>query len=238
MFETSPPAVQRASVITKRKPAPLRSAVMPKQNRTPEPEQQKEEHQTQQQQQRRKSDKVQHHDVALWGLVSDAESARRLSQGKDKNQRKSLDGVVEFKSTLTPPKNLEPHYSECEVPLEEHQERFRRKLDRWKRVERQHQYEAPPLPSYQDLYIPTSTSRTALLAEPEVWQEDQLEEQEILEEENAHRERILQDLRAQMAREEELRERKRRRDEEFEDGEEIMERRRLSKRRREAEFWS
>jgi hypothetical protein len=144
---------------------------------------------------------------------------------------------------------------------EEHQERFRRKLDRWKRVERQNLYEAPSLPTYQDLYIPTSASRTVFVDESEEEYEEEYEEDGYREEfegrededallereaaiENVHRERMLKDLQAQVEREDELQDRNGRRKgrrgggEQLEEDDEVGNRRRSFKRRWEATFWS
>ncbi|KAF8930382.1 hypothetical protein BGZ58_008278 [Dissophora ornata] len=259
VFETSPVTVQKASSpIAKRKPAPLRPAVMPK------PHQNQQQQQQQQRDQRESPTKVHKHDVTLRGLISDADSARRLSQGKknkDKHPRRSLDSIQAARPSAMPATVSEPLNFESEPAGEKHQERFQRKLDRWKRVERQNLAEAPPLPTYLDLYIPTTSSRSHpqtdyedeyLEVNGQDEEEEELERERDFEEEleqeqeperNIFRERAQQDLldkRAQTAREEELRERRDRRAAEDAEGdyEELADRRRLSKRRRETAFWS
>lgn len=159
---------------------------------------------------------------------------------------------------------------EADNPRERHQERFRRKLDVWRRIERRGQF--APLPTYSTLYVPTSASRP-FHTEPrgqqvkqdqyldnghgydhhegfeEEWEEEggdgeeeEYDRDEVLElyepklvpgRDNGYRERILEDVRAQMAREEELRQRRSRQGEGYESDEELLNRR-LSKRRREA----
>ncbi|KAG0321253.1 hypothetical protein BGZ99_004041 [Dissophora globulifera] len=292
VFETSPSTAQRTPVITKRKPAPLRSAVMPKHSTINHRHSERE-------QQHVSSSSTSHprHDVTLRGLVSDADSARRLSQGKrDKHARRSLENGSAISSSQQQQQQQSqqrqrasphprsttpvPFHFETEPLSERHQERFLRKLDRWKRVERQNLGEAPPLPTYPDLYIPTLSSRPRVVGEyeDEEYEEEQNDEDDDNDyydeedgegepferhgdlrreyeereravgantpglEDEAYRERIIQDLTLQIARENELRERRARRALEEEqaagDYEELLDRRGMAKRRREAAFWS
>lgn len=252
------PMTPKTPTITKRKPAALRPAVMPSVHRTPLPEQQ----------QRHPSQAVHNHDVPLRGLVSNAESSRRLHRDNEN---------APPRKSKSPSKVFHTFSVEAETPRERHQERFRRKLDGWKRIERRSLLDAPPLPTYPNYYVATSSSRQSRTETTyrhvkhshsqgnghgydhnhnqeaeEGWEEEQEEEPHDGEDEepyelvpppvkddrNVYRERILEDLRAQAAREEELRQGRVRRSEGFESDEELLNHKRVSKRRREAAFWS
>ncbi|KAF9355910.1 hypothetical protein BGX34_010185 [Mortierella sp. NVP85] len=259
------PMTPKTPSIIKRKPAPLRPAVIPKAHRTPLPEQQQtHSSQTLEEQSSREHE----HDIRVRSLISNAESARRLYQSNsDAPLSRSVNGAQELKSP-----HRVPHTFSFEAgnPRERHQERFRRKLDVWKRIERRSK--CAPLPTYTSLYVPTSTSRP-IHAEPggqtikqdqhlgngngygydhhegfeEEWEEEgedgeeQYAKDEVLElyepklagRDNAYRERILEDVRAQLARDEELRQRRSRQSEGLESDEELLNHR-LSKRRRPA----
>ncbi|KAF9162542.1 hypothetical protein BGX21_004560 [Mortierella sp. AD011] len=238
VFEASPEAAQRPSIITKRKPAPLRPALILKQNRVSPQEQR-------QRPQQDRQVKKQHHDIALRGLISDAESARRLNQGnKAKHSRKSPETVKEHKSKT---RHVTPEIPNFDNDVSgDNQERFRKKLERWKRAELQSQYDPP---TYPDLYIPTISSRSIIHTDTELEDEDlepDLDEerpQALLRPPNhKYNSQVLQDLNPQMVREKELRYRKGRRVEQAEEDEEeeidLLDRRSLSKRRREEAFWS
>ncbi|KAF9346699.1 hypothetical protein BGX26_001791 [Mortierella sp. AD094] len=243
VFEASPMTAQKLSTITKRKPAPLRPALILKQNRASSQEQR-------QQPQQDRQDKKQHrHDVTLRGLISDAESARRLNQNnKTKHSRRSPETVQEPKSSKIRHVTPEVPNFGNNVSSEKHQERFRKKLDRWKRVELQNQSDPPPLPTYPDLYIPTTSSRSIVHTDTEPEDEDfqpDLDEEKLQTllqpPDHRYKGQVLQDLSPQMVREKELRDRKGRRAEQIEEDDEeidLLDRRPLSKRRREAAFWS
>ncbi|KAI1301153.1 hypothetical protein EDD11_005777 [Mortierella claussenii] len=180
-----------SSSIHKRKPAPLRPArILGVQDRSPSsssrsslslsPENQSLQYLTQQTEQRqqqldgRPSRRVQmsnnittslpHHDVTVRGLISDAESARRLLQGtRGRGQHQAVRRPENAQDipAITPSSRTKLD-AQTEIQSSElhHQEQFRRKLDRWKRVELQNRDEAPLLPIvYPDLYIPTTSSR-------------------------------------------------------------------------------
>ncbi|KAF9109921.1 hypothetical protein BGX27_006999 [Mortierella sp. AM989] len=240
IFEMSPVTVQSAPIITKRKPAPLRSALIPKHNRTPSPEQR-------QPQQNRKDKKQNQHDITLRGLISDAESARRLNQNNSgKHTRRSPDIVQESKSSKIRETIPVGSNFDTEGNGEKHQQHFRKKLDRWKRVELQNQYEAPPLPTYSDLYIPTTSSRAIINTDTEP-DDDDLQLEQIVEErrtlprspDQIYKDVALQDISPQVALEKERRERKGKRIEQAKEEDlDLIDQRRLSKRRREAAFWS
>ncbi|KAK3814261.1 MAG: hypothetical protein J3Q66DRAFT_346066 [Benniella sp.] len=261
------PMTPKTPSIIKRKPAPLRPAVISKAHRTPLSEQQQ-THSSQTL--KEQSNREYEHDIRVRSLISNAESARRLYQSSnDAPLSGSVNGTQEFRSPHRVPHTLG---SEAGNPRERHQERFRRKLDVWKRIERRSK--CAPLPTYTSLYVPTSTSRP-IRAElsgqtikqdqhldngtgngygydhhedfEEEWEEEgeggeeQYAKDEVLElyepklagRDNAYRERILEDVRAQLARDEELRQRRSRQSEGFESDEELLNHR-LSKRRREA----
>ncbi|KAG0205923.1 hypothetical protein BGX28_002565 [Mortierella sp. GBA30] len=203
VFETSPISVSRLPLITKRKHAPLRPAIIPKQTRVqpaPQPG----------------SVKLRQYDVPITGLISNAESARRLNHvtttrqdvTTDENTRESK-AKMSTRTVLTVP---EPFTLETEARGERHQERFQKKLERWKRIEREQQFKALPLPVYSDLFIPTKSSRPLTRPEPVVLQTDRrTKERHVVEREKTkdrnrnYKEKVLQDVRAQKAREDEFR---------------------------------
>ncbi|CAO3567345.1 unnamed protein product [Mortierella alpina] len=219
VFGTSPTRAPRSPVIVKRKPAPLRPATIPKQNPL-HPAQQSTTLAT-----------TRRHNVAVTGLISNADSARRLSQG-DKSQSSGspednshdLKKSIALPPTRTPRTVPEPFTLETEARSERHQERFQRRLERWKRVDREHQFKPTPPRVYMDLYIPSKSSRPLTCPEPPVLQTDrraverQAMERQTMEREreairengrerdkNRHyKDKILHEVRAQIARENEL----------------------------------
>ncbi|KAF9958687.1 hypothetical protein BGZ72_011132 [Mortierella alpina] len=173
------------------------------------------------------SGKMRQHEVAVTGLISNADSARRLSRG-NKNQPRAapedsspgLKKATALPSTPMPRTVSEPLILETEARSDRHQERFQRRLERWKRVDREHQFKPAPPRVYMDLYVPTSkSSRPLTRPEPPVLQTDRraMERQAMEREREAMREngrerdknrhykdKILQEVRAQIAREDEL----------------------------------
>ncbi|KAG0046857.1 hypothetical protein BGZ83_007986 [Gryganskiella cystojenkinii] len=216
-FEYTPPRPTGSPVITKRKPAPLRPAIFPSslQNQWNQRELQR-SHIPHQHQEHSQPKKGPRHQVEVRGLISSAESARRLSQGKDGN---SYERVVEDyspqetivrpatrKTTHTIPVTVpEPFTLATESRGERHQERFQRKLDKWKRIDREHAFKALPLPTYPDLFIPNKSTRPLTRPEDVVFHTDKrLEERRTLDAERQYKDQILQEMRAQEAREQEL----------------------------------
>ncbi|KAF9940011.1 hypothetical protein BGZ67_008445 [Mortierella alpina] len=218
VFGTSPTGTRRSPIITKRKPAPLRPAIIPKQ--TP----------SQPAQQPATSATTRRHDVAVTGLISNADSARRLSQGKSQTSGSPEDNSHELKKTTAEPSARaprtvpKPFTLETEARSDRHQERFQRRLERWKRVDREHQFKPTPPRVYMDLYIPSKSSRPLTRPEPPILQTDrramerQAMERQSMErgreairengrerDKNRHyKDKILQEVRAQIAREDEL----------------------------------
>ncbi|KAG0257274.1 hypothetical protein BG011_004041 [Mortierella polycephala] len=214
VFELSPPTQQRSPPITKRKPSPLRPAVMPKQSRAQS---------SSPPQQHQRVVKTHHYPVTVTGLISNADSARRLSHGsksqcgtspQDADLQETRSSQPIEPTSRSPPTAQEPPVLETEVRDSGHQERFRRKLDQWRRIELKHQPEALSTPAYPDLFIPSIYSRPATqpilvpapIQLPAVPQMDRrVEERPVLEKERQHKERIAEDVRAQKAREDDLR---------------------------------
>ncbi|KAF9188107.1 hypothetical protein BGZ50_001545 [Haplosporangium sp. Z 11] len=174
-------------------------------------------------QQHRRVAKTHHYPVTVTGLVSNADSARRLSHGS-KSQHGISPQDVDLQETRPSqpiestsrslPTAQKPSMLETEVRDSGHQERFRRKLDQWRRIERKHQIEASLIPAYADLFTSSISSRPATQPKlvpapvqlPTVPRMDRrVEERPILEKERRHKERIAEDVRAQKAREDDLR---------------------------------
>ncbi|KAG0252936.1 Protein tpx2, partial [Linnemannia exigua] len=181
--------VPRSPVFTKRRPAPMRPAVIPSSHH---------QHKKQQQQQH------QTHTAGITerGLVSSAESARRLSH--DKNRKPVAHRPSTSKPQLTTP---EPFSLATEARGERYQEQFRTKLTRWRQIEKEHQFKALPLPSYPEVFVPKKSTRPLTHVEPVHLQTDRrAEEREVYEQERLRKEKIAQDIQAAKDREDELRE--------------------------------
>ncbi|GJJ73405.1 hypothetical protein EMPS_05763 [Entomortierella parvispora] len=225
-FEPSPPKRRGSPVILKSRPAPLRPAVFPTlhQNHL-------NQRQSQELYNRQESTVVSpKHKVEVRGLISSADSARRLSQGKEGYQKASSDShhhhqhyensqepvairpVVRKELRTIPVTVPEPFTLATEKRGDRHQERFRRKLDKWKRIDREHAFKALPVPVYPDLFIPSKSTRPLTRPENVVLHTDKRsEERKALEAERQGNYRILQEMRVQEAREQELREERERR---------------------------
>ncbi|KAF9127516.1 Protein tpx2 [Mortierella sp. 14UC] len=178
--------IPKSPVLTKRRPAPMRPAVMPNSHH----QQKKQQHQT--------------HKAGITerGLVSSAESARRLSQ--DKNRKPAAHHPPAGKPQLTVP---EPFSLATEARGERYQEQFRNKLTKWRQIEKEHQFKALPLPSYPEVFVPKKSTRPLTHVEDVHLQTDRrAEEREAFEQERLRKEKIAQDIMAAKAREDELRE--------------------------------
>ncbi|KAF9962625.1 Protein tpx2 [Mortierella alpina] len=194
-----PLTVPKSPVFTKRKPAPLRSAVMPSKPNV---------HHSQQLDKGRMQT-----GITQRSLVSSAESARRLSEESQNRSLRhdlgpghhSVRGRVHTaKPALTVP---EPFSFVTDARGERYQEQFRNKLGKWKQIEKEQQFKAIPLPEYPDMFVPKKSTRPLTHSEPVVLQTDRrAEEREIYEQERRRKEKLLQDMLAEKAREDELRE--------------------------------
>ncbi|KAG0220301.1 hypothetical protein BGX33_003561 [Mortierella sp. NVP41] len=196
-----PLTVPKSPAITKRRPAPMRPAIIPSRS---EPH-----HHHQHQHHQHKKHRA---GITERGLVSSAESARRLSQGKtvkSDHQEASHGHSVRtaggshpaVKPTLTVP---EPFSLATEARGERYQEQFRHKLVKWRQIELDHKFKALPLPSYPDVFVPKKSTKALTHIEPVVLQTDRrAEEREVYDQERLRKEKIAQ---AQKAREDELRE--------------------------------
>ncbi|KAF8941430.1 hypothetical protein BGZ47_007381 [Haplosporangium gracile] len=187
--------VPKSPVLTKRRPAPMRPAVMP--SRSDAHHQHPHHHQHQHQHQKHKAG------ITERGLVSSAESARRLSQ--DKNRKPAHhDPSPTSKPSLTMP---EPFSLATDARGQRYQEQFRNKLTKWRQIEKEHQFKALPLPTYPEVFVPKKSNRPLTHVEPVHLQTDRrAEEREAYERERLRKEKIAQDLLAEKAREDELRE--------------------------------
>ncbi|KAG0201848.1 Protein tpx2 [Mortierella sp. GBA30] len=194
-----PLTVPKSPAFTKRKPAPLRSAVMPSKPHT---------NYTQTQ------DSIKTKaGITQRGLVTSAESARRLSQERLKRSahhdhvntsRSKLGRSQLTKPALTVP---EPFSFVTDARGERYQEQFRNKLVRWKQIEKEQQFKALPLPVYPELFIPKKSTKPLTHTEAIALQTDKrAEEREVYEQERRRKEELLQDMLAEKARDDELRE--------------------------------
>ncbi|ORZ14904.1 hypothetical protein BCR41DRAFT_386749 [Lobosporangium transversale] len=166
VFKKSPASVKVASPIKKSKPAPLRPALKPKQHQpspSESPNQQKwrqGQHQQNSQESSsskpNKADDAYRHNIILRWLISDAESARRIRQ---MNGSIDLNSITPDVAEISTPSSNDIKETDTDTN-DKHQEQFHRKLNRWKRVEKQSQDLASSLPDlYSDLHIPTVSSR-------------------------------------------------------------------------------
>ncbi|KAF9275555.1 hypothetical protein BGZ68_010707 [Mortierella alpina] len=144
--------------------------------------------------------------------------------GPPEDNSHELKKAAALPTTRTPRTVSEPFTLETEDRSERHQERFQRRLERWKRVDREHQFKPTPPRTYMDLYIPCKSSRPLTRPQPPILQTDRRaverlamerqameREREIIREngrerdKNRHyKDKILQEVRAQIARENEL----------------------------------
>ncbi|KAG0359371.1 hypothetical protein BG005_000919 [Podila minutissima] len=174
----------KSPAITKRRPAPLRPAVVPKT-------------QLAQSQAPRKFRVA----ITERGLASSAESSRRLSQEKHKRQ-------VQHRESSKPPLTIpEPFSLMTQARGDRHQDQFKNKLSRWKQIEREHQFKALPLPNYPEVFVPKKSNKPLTHMEPPALIADRrIEERHLFEDARRHKEKMLEDMRAEKAREVELRE--------------------------------
>ncbi|KAI9234350.1 MAG: hypothetical protein BYD32DRAFT_90299 [Podila humilis] len=174
----------KSPAITKRRPAPLRPAVVPKLNMA--------------QSQAHRKFRV---EIAERGLASSAESSRRLSQEKHKRQ---VEHRESSKAPLTIP---EPFSLMTQARGDRYQDQFKSKLSRWKQIEREHQFKALPLPNYPEVFVPKKSTKPLTHTEPPVLTADRrIEERHAFDDARRHKEKMLEDMRAEKAREDELRE--------------------------------
>ncbi|KAF9965677.1 Protein tpx2 [Mortierella alpina] len=194
-----PLTVPKSPVFTKRRPAPLRPAVMPSKPNVHHPQQQD-------------SGRM-HTGITQRSLVSSAESARRLSGERQDHPRRhdlglghrSVQGRAHSaRPALTVP---EPFSFVTDARGERYQEQFRNKLGKWRQIEKEHQFKALPLPEYPDMFVPKKSTKPLTHTESVVLQTDRrAEEREVFEQERRRKEQLLQDMLAEKAREDELRE--------------------------------
>ncbi|KAF9370533.1 hypothetical protein CPB97_002673 [Podila verticillata] len=171
----------KSPAITKRRPAPLRPAVVPKSNMA--------------QSQAHRKFRVEIR------LASSAESSRRLSQEKHKRQ---VDHRESSKAPLTIP---EPFSLMTQARGDRYQDQFKSKLSRWKQIEREHQFKALPLPNYPEVFVPKKSTKPLTHTEPPALTADRrIEERHAFDDARRHKEKMLEDMRAEKAREDELRE--------------------------------
>ncbi|KAF9343670.1 hypothetical protein BGX26_005381 [Mortierella sp. AD094] len=192
--------VPKSPVFTKRKHAPLRPAVMP--TKTP----------TQLQNYRKFQPSI-----TQRGLVSSAESARRLS-GERLSGEKLKRSVRRDQATshleTNPPQAIkpaltvpEPFRLATESRGARYKEQFQHKLDRWKQIEKEHQFKALPLPVYPELFVPKKSAKPLTQTVPvHLRTDERAEHWDEIEHERQRKEKLLQDMLAQKAREDELRE--------------------------------
>ncbi|KAF8926364.1 hypothetical protein EDD21DRAFT_378515 [Dissophora ornata] len=197
-----PLTVPKSPSFTKRRHAPLRPAVMP--NKAPS-------HQSQQQQKQQYQKKPQTR-ITQQGLISSAESARRLSQEKLKLPVRQGSVTAQripsrpkvTKPTLTVP---QPFKLATEARSERYQEQFRHKLDKWKQIEKENRFKALPLPVYPEKFMPKKSAKLVTSTKPIHLRTDQrAHEREVYEREKQRKEKMIQDMMAEKARENELRE--------------------------------
>ncbi|KAF9926479.1 hypothetical protein FBU30_003950 [Linnemannia zychae] len=188
--------VPKSPTITKRRPAPMRPAIMPSRS---DPH-----HQNSHQQQQNKKHK-EAASITERGLVSSAESARRLSQ--DKN-RKSVTSQHQQHPTRKPSLTVpEPFSLATEARGERYQEQFKNKLTKWRQIEKESQFKALPLPTYPEVFVPKKSTKPLTHVEPIHLQTDRrAEEREAFDQERLRKAKIAQELLAAKAREDELRE--------------------------------
>ncbi|KAG0286833.1 hypothetical protein BGZ96_009123 [Linnemannia gamsii] len=185
--------VPKSPVLTKRRPAPLRPAIIPSRL---------DAHHHHRHQQHK------NHQAGIpeRGLVSSAESARRLSH--DKNRKSAHHPAPPpppaSKPSLTIP---EPFSLATDARGQRYQEQFRNKLTKWRQIEKEHQFKALPLPTYPEVFVPKKSNRPLTHIETVHLQTDRRAEvREVYEQERLRKEKISQDLLAEKAREDELRE--------------------------------
>ncbi|KAG0005849.1 hypothetical protein BGZ79_001042 [Entomortierella chlamydospora] len=197
--------VPKSPVFTKRKHAPLRPAIMP--TKTP----------TQLQNYRKFQPSITQH-----GLVSSAESARRLSGEKLSGEKLSGETLKRsvrrdqatshletnppqaIKPALTVP---EPFKLETESRGARYQEQFQHKLERWRQIEKEQQFKALPLPVYPELFVPKKSTKPLTHTVPvHLWTDKRAEHWDEIEQERKRKEKLFQEALAQKAREDELRE--------------------------------
>ncbi|KAF9151670.1 hypothetical protein BG015_006373 [Linnemannia schmuckeri] len=142
--------VPRSPVLTKRRPAPMRPAVIPSRSDAHH------QHPQHQQQQKYKAG------ITERGLVSSAESARRLSQDKNKKPAHHAPPPAS-KPSLTIP---EPFSLATDARGQRYQEQFRNKLTKWRQIEKEHQFKALPLPTYPEVFVPKKSNKPLTHVEP------------------------------------------------------------------------
>ncbi|KAF9184112.1 Protein tpx2 [Haplosporangium sp. Z 767] len=202
-----PLTIPKSPVFTKRKPTPLRSPIMPLKSRMQTPHQQQ-----------LRPDRTIRPRITQHSLVSSAESARRRSQEKHEHSirqespvnNSSRSGHPELnrsrvtKPTLTIP---QPFSFETNIRGEHHQKQFHDKLSKWKQIEKGQQFKALPLPVYPERFIPKKSTRPVTLPVSIALQTDRRAgERELFDQEKQRKEKLLEDMRAEKAREDELRE--------------------------------
>ncbi|KAF9548021.1 hypothetical protein EC957_007304 [Mortierella hygrophila] len=185
--------VPKSPVLTKRRPAPMRPAVMP--IRSDSQHQRSHQHHHQQQKTHRAG-------IPERGLVTSAESARRLSQ--DKKSKPAAHHPPPNKPSLTIP---EPFSLATDARGQRYQEQFHNKLNKWRQIEKEHQFKALALPTYPEVFVPKKSNKPLTHVVPVHLQTDRrAEEREAYEQERLRKEKLAQALLAEKAREDELRE--------------------------------
>ncbi|KAF9578753.1 hypothetical protein BGW38_005296, partial [Lunasporangiospora selenospora] len=193
---------RRSPPIARRKPAPLRPAVVPRLK----PSQPVLQNQHEQGARSTGPKTPQHHPVTIRGLISSVDSARNLQRSTNSRSESSAAAQNEPKSKvpLTVP---EPFKLETELRGGRHQERFHSKLDRWRRLERESQFKATPLPTYPPQFVPKKSDRVLTKPDTVVLHTDKRAEDRLAYEQRRRiNEQLSEEIRAQKAREDELRE--------------------------------
>ncbi|KAG0325760.1 hypothetical protein BGZ99_000205 [Dissophora globulifera] len=201
-----PLTVPKSPSFTKRRHAPLRPAVMPSNVNSSSTN---------------KPNAARSTRIVQQGLISSAESARRLSQESLKrsvvrpgstlsSQRArpmttpKVTKTAAVKPAVTVPR---PFQLATGARADKYQEQFRHKLDGWKRIEKENQFKALPLPTYPDKFVPKKSTKPLTHSVALHLRTDQrAHEREVYEKERQRKEKILQDMLAEKAREDELRE--------------------------------
>ncbi|KAF9938597.1 Protein tpx2, partial [Modicella reniformis] len=163
------------------------------------------------QKQRLNNIKQSHPVVTQQGLVSCAESARRLSADKAKHadpqdnasEQKQCARSQTPKPAVTVPI---PFKFETDIRRERYQEQFQQKLEKWKQIEKDHHFKALPLPVYPEMVPPKKSTKP--LTHPEsfhFWTDDRAQQREVFEQERRRKGQMIQEMMAEKAREDELR---------------------------------
>ncbi|KAF9427579.1 hypothetical protein BGZ76_002289 [Entomortierella beljakovae] len=187
--------VPKSPVFTKRKLAPLRPAVMPSKIH---PQQNYRNFQP---------------SITQSGLVSSAESARRLSSEKMKRSTRQDSVDRHSRATLSQSARLnraavptipEPFNLATESRGAHYQEQFHNKLEKWKQIEKENKFKALPLPVYPELFVPKKSTKPLTHSLPfHLVTDERAGHWEEIERERQRKHILMQEILAEKAREEE-----------------------------------